>query len=993
MEAITAIGLASSIVGFVDLSNRILSRIEEYHSSAKELPRVYRDISTQLPLMTEAMIQIENRLRRGSLSPESQKLLSRNVEGCRGSISELNKLLENILPVSSDSQCRKMQKALASIRKEKEVAQIREKLKGYASTFTLYFNSEIFRTASASAGGEYIQTYYEVPPLQVSHYVERVDLIRAIEEGLGGTAGGEGRQRLVVLLGMGGSGKTQLALEYCRIAKLSGRFKAILWIDASSPTATARDFDLISHKLNIVGRYFKDIVEKIDFVKNTLGSWEQPWLMVFDNFDQPKAFKDSGIHKYFPPTGVTGKIIVTSRNHDCERLGVAVRLTQMTEEESLELLLMQSKNERNGENLTAGKEIVMKLGYLPLAVDQAAAYISARKIPLSQFIKHYNERKEVVLKTTPSLWEYRKKLSDHEAETSLSVFTTFELSFQYIGHRKKERRIIEHVLTLSAFINAGNVSEKLFHTYIHHASRLPCWIRHFLRKGEWDHYIFEDALAELSSLSLLQIRQSENSELNLSLHSLVAEWVRLRTNKKQQYIIEAADILAVCIMAEDPDTMSFPARQSMISHIDSWVQSDKEFLRGLGDYNVTSLNFPAREFGACYRAAGRYLDAEKMSTRALKGSERAHGSGHELTLEMATTLGILYEAMGRWGDSETQYKRALVGYEKLYGPNHKWTLGAVTNLGVLYLNQGKLEQAEYQFVRAAEGYYKILGKSLKQIDVWRWMVIAFRNLGSLYIKQGKLDKAEMCLQQALDLREPLAGTDHVLTLSIVLDLANIYVKQDKIDEAEKMYKRILDKEKDTIVPQYDVTLLAIEEMGKLYIKRAELDKAEKMYQKLLMIKEKQLGLDHESTLRTVYDLGHLYLDEGKIDETEEKYRRALEGCDRTLGPDHSSTLALVNNLAHVYFGNGKIPAAVAMFERGLKGDEKQLGHNDGKTLDKVKHLRDLYKAQGEVTKMQEMEHWLQEAGVVEEGSLGDAIEDEASVQNSAADANSVDNAA
>lgn len=71
----------------------------------------------------------------------------------------------------------------------------------------------------------------------------------------------------------------------------------------------------------------------------------------------------------------------------------------------------------------------MKLGYLPLAIDQAGAYISQRNLPLHRFMKHYKDRKEYVLKHTPSLWEYRRKLDDNKDETLLSVFTTWELSF------------------------------------------------------------------------------------------------------------------------------------------------------------------------------------------------------------------------------------------------------------------------------------------------------------------------------------------------------------------------------------------------------------------------------------------------------------------------------------------------------------------------------------------------------------------------------------
>ena len=96
----------------------------------------------------------------------------------------------------------------------------------------------------------------------------------------------------------------------------------------------------------------------------------------------------------------------------------------MTEDEGLELLLRQSELELDDRNAVEGKKIINKPGYLPLAIDQAGAYISARRLPLQHFLEHYDERREVVLKHTPSLWEYRRKLNKDEDETLLTAFAT-----------------------------------------------------------------------------------------------------------------------------------------------------------------------------------------------------------------------------------------------------------------------------------------------------------------------------------------------------------------------------------------------------------------------------------------------------------------------------------------------------------------------------------------------------------------------------------------
>lgn len=679
---------------------------------------------------------------------------------------------------------------------------------------------------------------------------------------------------------------------------------------------------------------------------------------MFDNCDQPKAFEGPGIDKYLPAAGGAGQIIFTSRNPECERLGITIQLSQMTEKESLDLLLLQSKNERTDKSVTAGQEIVMKLGYLPLAIDQAAAYISARKLPLVNFIKYYNKRKETVLKTTPSFWEYRKKLGDRQAETSLSVFTTFELSFSQVGRSKEEKQFIERILTLSAFLYEADVSEKLFRAFYH------------AMDGPWDHYLFEDRMTDASSLSLVQIRQDQASELHLSLHVLVAEWLRLRAKNKKEIILEAANILAAFLKVEDPDGMSFLARESIILHIDSWVERDKEFLMGMQDPSLEYLNYAAMEFAKCFRAAGRYSDAETMAIRALNSSERAYGPEKPIALLACTTLAEVYDVRKEWEDAEKLYRWILAGYTKLNGPDHEFTLATIGNLGNLYFHQGKLEPAKELFILAIAGFRKKIDQSTKYDDqVVTNQLNMMHNLGTVYVLQEKFDEAETWLQAALEVREN--GQKRGLHLLTRLKLAEIYLKQERFDEAEKMCKPLLDNEINASIPDPEVMILSSNELGEIYFKWGKLDQAEISYERALRFKEKQLGKDNESTLETVNDLGNIYHKEEKLDKAEEMYCRAVEGYDKTLGPDHQTTLCAVNNLAQVYLERGNTPAAVAMFERALKVEEKQVGRSNGRTLDKVKHLRDLYQEQGEEAKLKNMENWLREAGCVEEELTGD----------------------
>src|SRR5439155_13601338 len=193
----------------------------------------------------------------------------------------------------------------------------------------------------------------------------------------------------------------------------------------------------------------------------------------------------------------------------------------------------------NDQNCKAGREIVRRLGYLALAIDQAGAYISARGLALDLYMDHYNNRKEKVLKEVPEFWEYRKKLGDAEAEASLSVFTTWEMSFQQIGRGGDGRRNKEHLLTVSAFFDNKDIFEELFRVYFELEN--PRWMEIFCVEGVWSEYEFQDVIVELCNHSLVQNLEVGTTGTHFSLHPLIQDWMKLRLNPqgRRTYTAEA----------------------------------------------------------------------------------------------------------------------------------------------------------------------------------------------------------------------------------------------------------------------------------------------------------------------------------------------------------------------------------------------------------------------------------------------------------------------
>ena len=491
-----ALGVASSLITFTDVTWRILKRLDEYCNNTKDVPKVIKHIRPQLQLLIEKVEELRRGDEDGRLTGSSPSTLSKIIKPCEEQLNLLDQLTVKMLPSRSDSTILRLRKAGLSIYYEKELSRVWARVESYKTTFIFHFTNTASQPVPALVVP--VSTHYHYPASVASHLVVREEPLRKIEDAFS-RPNLIVQPQIVVLLEMGGCGKTQLALWYCQQSEANGLFSSIFWVDASSPTAVTQSFSAIAGIITENKADRQNFEANLRIVKDCLGTRTDRWLIVFDNFDDPTAFKSRDIKEYFPH-GKNGAILVTSRHGDVRRLGETISVDEMSQNEGLELLFRQTSCDRNESNALVAREIITRLGNIALAIDQAGAYVSARRLPLHLFMDHFNKRREQVLKETPNnLWEYRKKLDDTEAETSLSVFTTWELSFQQIDRYESSGKTLKHLLSLSAFFNNTDIFEDLFRGY--KTSRNPNWLKEFCHERTWDSFKFQDVLAQLVKLN------------------------------------------------------------------------------------------------------------------------------------------------------------------------------------------------------------------------------------------------------------------------------------------------------------------------------------------------------------------------------------------------------------------------------------------------------------------------------------------------------------
>ena len=907
LAASAAIGVASSLISFSDIGYRVLKRLNEYSDRTKDVPKVIRHIRSQLQLLVNKLEELKQADSDGSLATKSRADLSQVAKTFEEQIKILDKLTERMLPAEGDSRRVRAIKAISSVYYEGELNRTWTQIEFYKTTLIFHFtNINPHATTSAENPTNVLEakitnTYYHYPAVVPHRLVAREMPLRQIEDAFSDNTMAA-TLPVVVLLGMGGCGKTQLALQYCQQCKENGRFSSIFWVNASSPTSTVQSFSTIVALIKGNQNAPQDAEANIETLKHILSTWTEPWLIVFDNFDDPQAFETRDIRNYFPD-GKNGAILFTSRHGDSKRLGRVIALGEMSPAEGLELLFQQAGCGRDESNLAAAKDITARLGNLALAIDQAGAYISTRNLPLRLFLDHYNKRREKVWKETPStLWEYRRKLNDEEAETSLNVFTTWEMSFEQIQKDKTNAKTLEHLLTLSAFFDNNDIFEDLFKRYFELEG--PDWMETFTSEGVWDSYEFQEAVAKLANLSLISRPDISASGICFSFHPLIQDWIKLRlgSEDRRSKTTEALTVLGSYISGKilfGVYKPNFNEVQILLSHVNACSENEPSFQNNTEEIKSVPLLAAAFSFARLYLDWLQLVKGEPLFLKVVKGYEKVYGPDDRVTLDAIEELAMVYEMQFRMGDAEILYDKIFKSKERSLGPDHPSTLTSV------------------------------------------------RDLANMYSKQGRLAEAVALLDRVLMVKEKLLGPDDPLTLDSVQDLAETYLNQRRLAEAEALYNRVLVIKEKLLKPDdpsmLDIRLLdSDQDLAKIYIEQGRLAEAEALLDKVLMIKQKLLGPDDPMTLQSVQDLAKMYSKQGRLVEAEALYDRALAGHKLSLGPIHLYTLESNCRLAEIYCKRNRLAEAKVLYNKALKGYKISLGPNHPLMLKTAYILAGLY---------------------------------------------------
>ena len=490
----------------------------------------------------------------------------------------------------------------------------------------------------------------------------------------------------VALQGLGGMGKTQLAVEYAY--RYGSDYNAVWRVRSKESATAAGDYAELARELNLP--HLDGSGEVIKAVRLWLRR-NDDWLLIFDNAEGP-----SDLLEYLPQGG-SGHVIITSRDStDWGKIATPLPIREFDREESIEFLGARTKKEDE----TTADALAEALGDLPLALEQAGAYINWIDISLAEYLELFkNRRKE--------LWNDERSPLDYHKDT---VATTWTLAMDRI---KEEAPEGSDLLNLCAFLAPDDIPRKLFSEW---GDRLP--------ESLADVLALNRAIVSLRRYSLLDADTE-----SLFVHKLVQTVTRDRlTEDNSEKWAGAALILVNSAFPLMSDDVKIRERCSSLLPHAMAVTENSECI-------WTDLNIAAR----LLNESGRYLIecAEYSKAKSMLESALEIALDPVLLSAVTSNLGEALRNLGEFEDAKLYLLCSLEIHKGVYVSNNLDKAKIIGNIGLVLRDMEKPELGKEYFERALNILKNITRPYSK--DILMAIATSFNNLGLTYLDLGDPD--------------------------------------------------------------------------------------------------------------------------------------------------------------------------------------------------------------------------------------------------------------
>lgn len=751
----------------------------------------------------------------------------------------------------------------------------------------------------------------QIPPDDIPHwpnhcFTDREALLTSVRDYF--TASQTLQQtRILVLNGLAGIGKTQIAVKY--VYNYKKEYQTVLWLKAASPRLLGAEIVSRAERLSLSEQDQTDEQRRFAALRRWLQEHDN-WLLVLDNLEEVEL-----ISQIVPPLK-DGHVILTTTTQATGPQVYTISVVQMTTDDGALFLLRRAKiigkqdeQEATSEiHYTQARLIAQEVGGLPLALDQAGAYIDETHCTLARYLEIYSQQRATLLGK-------RGKFGEDHPE---SVAVTFRLAFDKV---KQASPSALELLYLFAFLQSDAIPGEMIEQGIP-ALDGP------LHSLATDPVELENAIAILLNFSLIQ--RHPNTTI-LSIHRVVQAILINELGRKslrRMWAMWTVRLVNIVFPEAEFDNWSICHKylaqaQNCAELIDNFQLAQKEaahLLLHLGRY--------------CYQRA-YYQDAEKYLTRALELYKQKKVQDPLDTAEVLNSLASLSYEQGKYLQAEALYQNVQAIWEQELGPDHTDTAAVLNNLALVYNAQERYKEAEDIFHRVLSIDEKMVG--LDHPDV----AVTLNNLALVYSKQGKYQESEALFQRVLAIEQKTLSANHPDLANSLNNLASLYEKQGNYQMAGTFYQRALDIRKQNLGQKHSETAQSLNNLAGVYMKQGKQREAADLYQEALTIYKQIMVPDHPDIAKVLNNIAQLLVQQGQHEDAEKHYRQALDICEQSLGFEHSETADVLRGLGYLYLKQRRNGDAEPLLRHALTIRKQVLGPEHPDTIRSLRDLEEL----------------------------------------------------
>ncbi len=633
------------------------------------------------------------------------------------------------------------------------------------------------------------------------------------------------------LIGMPGVGKTHVAAAYAR-ARLAEQWRLVAWIHAEGLGRILAGLAAIATTLDLHAGE-GDAEQAGLAVRHRLEIDGDRCLLVFDNATDPEA-----LQPFIPATG-TARVIITSNQQSVANLGVGVAVDVFSADEAVVFL-----TERTGSTDTRGaRMLAAELGYLPLALAQAAAVIAAQRVDYVTYLDRLRAMPAEDLLEAVQAGQYPR-----------SAATAILLSLDGI-RATDETGLCTAVMQLLAVLSPAGVRR----TLLYEAARQGA-VSGGSQVGAVSAEMVDRAVARLAGISLLTFSVDGFS---VSTHRLVMRVIRdqlAAANCLDTVCTKAADVLAgLAGAAEETWYEDLPAVRELIEQITALHESSAARTSD-GALTRQVLMLRARALRYSLELGDSTVQSILTAEQLLADQERVMGACHPDTLAVRNCLGAAYQDAARISEAIALHEQNLAARKRVLGNRHPDTLQTRYNLATAYQEAGRTRDAIVLHEENLADFTWVLGASHRHTIEMR------DNLATAYLEAGRTAEAIALHEQNLPDCERVLGATHPDTLRTRGNLAEAYLEAGRTGEAITLHEQNLPDFERVLGDTHPDTLRARHNIAVAYLRAGRAGEAITLHEQNLPDFERVLGATHPDTLRTRDNLAKAYLEAGRAGE-------------------------------------------------------------------------------------------------------------------------------